>query len=440
MEKDLEKYYATNRTEEVQDIIDRMPTKFGFWVTVIVLSLFILLFVFGWLIRYPDVVTGNITVNANEAPVKLFANTYGKLKLNGLKSMQDVKEGQVIGYLQNAGDINNILRLDSMLKHFNPNEGGNLSVILSTMPRSHSFGEINSKYAVFLNSLNELNNYNVDQLFEKQVQNLTGLLAEQNKAISTSENRIVMSSENLAYISKFYKRDSTLFSKKVISESELDKTQMSYLSNKDAYQNAMGALINHKQNAQQTAGKIKEVAIQQAEKLKELRIAVIATYNDLIDNIKAWEQKYVFRVPFDGKIQYLKFWVNNQFVQSGEPVFTVIPKMGKPIGQASIPAFGVGKVTIGQEVIVKLENYPYTEYGTVKGTVNSISLATNTAKTDKGDVKHYLVTVNFPNNLRTNYGAVLNANLETKGTAEIITKDRRLIERFFDNLKYATKK
>ena len=34
-----------------------------------------------------------------------------------------------------------------------------------------------------------------------------------------------------------------------------------------------------------------------------------------------------------------------------------------------------------------------------------------------------MVTVDFPNNLKTNYGSILNANLETKGTAEIITKE-----------------
>lgn len=440
MEIENKKYYTTTRTEEVQDIIERMPTKFGFWVTMIVLILFLLLLVFGWFIRYPDVVTGDIIINSNEAPVKLVANTYGKLKLNNLKSMENVREGQVIGYIQNAADIDKILNLDSLLQEFNPNNERDLSLMLNNIPKTLSFGEINGKYAIFLNSLNELNNYNEDKLFDKQAQTLTNLLSEQNNAVRTSQNRIEMSSKNLEYISKFYKRDSTLFSKKVISESELDKTEMTYLNNKDAYQNAVGGLLNNKQNAQQTAGRIKEIAIQKSEKFKELKIAVIATYNDLIDNIKVWEQKYVFRAPFDGKIQFLKFWVSNQFIQTGEPIFTLVPKMGKPLGQANIPAFGAGKVLVGQEVIVKLINYPYTEYGTVKGFVSSISLATNTAKTDKGDIENYLVTVDFPNNLKTNYGSILNANLETKGTAEIITKDRRLLERFFDNLKYAINK
>lgn len=439
MEQEIEKYYSNNRTEEVQDIIERMPTRFGFWVTIIVLMLFILLFVFGWFIRYPDVVTGQININATEAPIKLVANSYGKLKLYGLKSMEEVKEGQVIAYLQNPADLNNMLKLSDLLKSFNPN-ADNFVPLLASLPRDMSFGEINPKYSIFLNSINELNNYNVEKLFDHQSQNLTVLLNEQKNAIATTVKRIDMSSSNLASVSKFYKRDSILFSKRVISESELDKTEISYTTSKDNYQGAISSLINAKQQVQQTEGRIRELAIQKSEKQKELSIAVIATYNDLVDNIKNWELKYVFRAPFAGRVQFLKFWNENQFIQSGEQVFTIIPKMNKVFGEVNVPTLGAGKIKIGQEVIVKLDNFPYHEYGSIKGLVSSISLSTNTTKTEKGEVESYMVIVNFPKQLKTNYGAKIDAKLDAKGSAEIITNDRRLIQRLFDNLKYAIKK
>lgn len=439
MNEENKKYYKSNRTEEVQDIIDRIPTNFGVWVSIISISIVLLLLIFGWFIKYPDVIIGRITINSTESPVKLVANSHGKIRLNGIKSFQNVKEGEIIAYLQNPGELKNILLLNDLLKKFNP-ETSNVSQILSLLPDSLSFGELNIKYALFLNSLNEFNNYNVEKLFDKQTQNLHELLKEQNNAIGTGSKLVEMNSQNLEYVKKFIKRDSTLFVKRVISEAEFDKTQMNYLSNKEAYQNSIGELINNKQNAQVTEGRIKEIKIQKSEKLKELKIAIITNYNDLIDNIKAWEQKYVFRAPFDGQVQFLNFWIDNQFIQSGEHMFTLIPKMGKPIGQALIPTIGAGKVFVGQEAIVKLEKYPYNEYGSIKGIVNSISLSTNISKTSNGDLENYLIIINFPNDLKTNYGTKLNANLDMKGTVEIITKDRRLIQRIFDNLNYAIKK
>jgi hypothetical protein len=117
-----------------------------------------------------------------------------------------------------------------------------------------------------------------------------------------------------------------------------------------------------------------------------------------------------------------------------------VPKEETAFGQVVLPAQGSGKVSKGQEVIIKLDNYPYMEYGTITGRIKSISLTTNTIKTEKAEIETYMILVDFPNKLKTNYGTNLEFKAEAKGTAEIITNDRRLIQRLFDNLKYIVKK
>jgi len=77
------------------------------------------------------------------------------------------------------------------------------------------------------------------------------------------------------------------------------------------------------------------------------------------------------------------------------------------------------------------------EYGYVRAVVDNISLVSSRITLGDGmATDSYLVTITFPRGFVTNYGSTLPFKFETKGTAEIITKDRRLIERFFDNLKY----
>lgn len=433
-------YHRNQRTEEVQHIIERMPTRFGFWISMLVAFIFILLFLFGFVIRYPDVVNGQIIINSNVAPLKLIASANGKLKLlANIKSMDEVKEGQVLAYIENPTLPKNVVYIDSLLKLYNPNED-KIMEVKQKLPPHFSLGELNNKYYGFTNSLQEFINYKKDRLLDKQSDNFKRMLLEEENAIATAKSRVEVAKNSLKYVHKFYTRDSILFIKKVISESELDKTQMSYLSSKDAFQNATNNLINAKQAIQQTESKLQDVDIQNPEKEKELRISLISTYNDLVDNIKSWEQKYVLKASFSGKVQFLKFYNENQFVQAGEEIFTIIPKDEKAFGQVIVPAQGSGKIKIGQEVIVKLDNYPYNEYGSVKGFVESISLTTSTTKTEKSDIETYQVLVNFPDQLKTNYGAKLSFKAESKGIAEIITNDRRLIERFFDNLKYAVKK
>lgn len=67
-----------------------------------------------------------------------------------------------------------------------------------------------------------------------------------------------------------------------------------------------------------------------------------------MDNIKSWEQKYVFRAPFDDKVHFLKFYNENQFVQTGEQVFTIVQKEEKAFGQVVLPAQGSDKIKTGQ--------------------------------------------------------------------------------------------
>ena len=80
-----------------------------------------------------------------------------------------------------------------------------------------------------------------------------------------------------------------------------------------------------------------------------------------------------------------------------------------------------GKVQIGQRVNLKFTNYPYMEFGVVKGIVSKISSIPN------GD--SYALEVNLPGQMVTTFGKRLEFQLELKGTAEIITEERRLLGR-----------
>ena len=72
--------------------------------------------------------------------------------------------------------------------------------------------------------------------------------------------------------------------------------------------------------------------------------------------------------------------------------------------------------------------------------MSDISLVTTTQKTEHGDVEHYLVDVVLPAELKTNRGIQLEFKYELKGVAEIITNDKRLIQRIFDNIRYIVEK
>ena len=68
-------------SEEVQDIVDRMPTRWCAWTALLVLLVVASLFVMGFVIQYPDTVDGMVSVTGAEAPVRMVAASGGRLNL-----------------------------------------------------------------------------------------------------------------------------------------------------------------------------------------------------------------------------------------------------------------------------------------------------------------------------------------------------------------------
>ena len=125
-------------------------------------------------------------------------------------------------------------------------------------------------------------------------------------------------------------------------------------------------------------------------------------------------------------------------MNAGEVLVTVVPNAEtKIVGKILLPPQGAGKVKEGQSVNVKFDNYPYMEFGMVRVQIKNISLVPVTIENNK---KAYMLEVGFPTALDTNYGKTLEFSQEMTGTAEIITEDFRLLDRFLNPIRAVIKR
>lgn len=70
------------RSEEVQDILSQIPHWMIQWGNVLIFSLIILVFIFSWLIKYPDILSSEITITTAIPPEKIVASTTGRIEKN----------------------------------------------------------------------------------------------------------------------------------------------------------------------------------------------------------------------------------------------------------------------------------------------------------------------------------------------------------------------
>ncbi|WP_075603888.1 HlyD family secretion protein [Saccharicrinis aurantiacus] len=129
--------------------------------------------------------------------------------------------------------------------------------------------------------------------------------------------------------------------------------------------------------------------------------------------------------PVAGIVNFHKTISYPQYVTFGEELFYIIPKISEYRSYAYVSEVAVSKIRIDQKVIIKLNDYPFEEYGTIEGVIESIS---------KQDVdENFLVQIKLPNGFQTNKKKEPSFVYNMYGTAEIIIKDIRLIERFLNN-------
>ncbi len=419
------------RSEEVQSIIDRMPTQTSIYAAIITIILIAIIFTIGFIVRYHDTVDGQISITALTAPVRLVSSNNGRLHL--LKEDGNtVTKGTVISYIYSSTDYRDANTVDSIINSCDITK-------ISEIPLNEQLelGEISPAYSNFYKAHQQYHYFMSSNTYGIRCNSLRSQIEMDNKILSNIQNEISIRNEILKISSEQLSKDSIIFVQKAMSEAEYVRQKAEHLTATEAYHNLQTELSSIQSRIKKNTMDIEQLKTEEKETVHRFWLELITGKNELINRIAVWKQNFVTVSPIDGKLEYLDFWRQNSFVQAGQELYSVIPLKNELVGEVMIPSYGSGKVEIGQQVNVKLNNYPYDEFGSIRGVVKSISHITSKIKTERSDMDAYRVIVEFPDGSTTNYGAKLDLNFESKGMAEIITKNRRLIQRLFDNLKYS---
>ncbi len=79
------------------------------------------------------------------------------------------------------------------------------------------------------------------------------------------------------------------------------------------------------------------------------------------------------KAPVSGTVQQLAISTVGGVVEPAQPLMVVVPDDAQPVVEAHVLNRDIGFVRVGQPVRVKLEAYPFTDYGIVPGVVETIS-------------------------------------------------------------------
>ena len=86
-----------------------------------------------------------------------------------------------------------------------------------------------------------------------------------------------------------------------------------------------------------------------------------------------WERVNVIRATQAGRARLFGVWSESQNLKAGDTFAIVEPLDSAPTAFAFVPAAGFGKVRLGQRVTLRLDAFPYHEFGLVEASGPAVS-------------------------------------------------------------------
>ena len=419
------------RSEEYQEVLGATPN----WILrsgiTIILLVIIILLIGSWFFKYPDVLNSRVVILTENPPVQLKAYASGKLTHIFYSENQDVQQDSVVAVIENTANLNDIFLISIMLDTLSD---------IRYFPENIDLklGELQQTWSGLVRIISSYRNFIEIDYYEQKNKSLTSQINYYNKYYSGLLNQVkIMDKENSLALVQF-ERDKSLYNDNVIAKIDFEKSEQTYLQQKRNYESSKTSLISTQMQINQLKQQILENNIQKANELKTYEIQIEEALQGFKSQLAKWKQSYLIVSPIDGKVSFNKIWFENQSISAGDLVVTIIPKEEmRIIGKADIPSTGIGKVKSGQTVNIKLDNYPYMEFGMIKAKIKNISLVPIT--TEQGIFYTAEIELN-DSILTTNYNKIIPFSQNMTGTAEIITDDLRLLERFLNPLRSIWKK
>jgi multidrug resistance efflux pump len=415
--------------KELEDMLGRVPG----WITrngmILFVFLFALLLYGSWLFKYPDKRKARIVVTSVNPPAELRARTSGKITGLFVEDNEQVSAGEVLAMIENPATYEDVVKLKKSLAFLDSIPLDEASEELTELSNVN-LGTIQVNYSLFLKAYRDFMEFRRISYHQRKIATLRNELEQQRAYTRSLSERSIIQEEAYGVVSRQYNRDASLYEEDVISEADLEESRKSMLVERDKYQEIISQMAENNISMAQTQNQIVDLELKQQEEESGMINILQESYNNLKASITSWEQTYLLTAPVNGSVTFTRFWSENQNVQLGEKVLTVIPaESGSVIGKISLPLAGAGKVDVGDQVNIQFDNYPYLDYGMVKGYVSNIS--------EVSDGDFYTVEVELPDGLTSFYNYPIPFSQNMQGNAEILTDKKRLLIRVLNPIRSA---
>ena len=411
------------KSEPMNEMLSKPPK----WIirsgSTLFLTILFLVIGLSWFIRYPDEINGEVVVTGSKAPIELSNQSYVQLKSLNVAENQQVKQGDLIAQFDfrvNSNHFATAMIYLNQLEAFN-NQFPSQIPFPEQKLQLGSFGE---QWSNLLSRINEWNSEYALNLKEDELKLIRQEIAFREQLQVISVKKIKLSESEYAWIEDQVAGSERLAEQNAISKQSLTQDKR---SRNQAMQFVEGQKEQAIQNLIALNGLRKEILLLEhdanLERLKR-SAEIQQLLTGLMNAFQNWKKDAVWAAPCSGKVVFNKMLQVNKFYKTDEASIVIVPEGNGYRAVASIVNSGSGNLRRGQKAFVELTDYPKSEFGMLEGKVSGITQIDKAGKLE--------IRIALPHQLKTTYKKQIPPRAQLNGKVKIITKDKRLFMRFFE--------
>lgn len=410
------------KSEPMNEMLSKPPSwivrsgnSLFFFIILLVLSL-------SWIVEYSDEIKGEALVTTNQPPIEIVNQSYAQLIAINVKSEQKVKKGQLLIQFDNKAAKKDIEFITTYLSELKLEE----SKQIPTESKLLQLGTFQDSWINLQTKINEWNTNLSSNLFNEQINSIQREIIYRQRLQTISSRKIKLSESEYNLIAEDLKASQKLLEQNAISKQNLNQDKRNETQAMQSVQSQKEQYVQNLIQLNTLKSQLLNLKIENQTKLRELKSMIESAVSNLKSQLYDWTKNAIWTSPCDGKVLFNKILQKDKFYKPNEASIVVVPYGSKYIAFAKITSIGAGKVKTGQQVFIELEDFPKNEFGMIEGFVSSIT------PIEKDGT--YEVKIQLKNQLITTYKKQIPLKAQLKGQVKIITKKKRLLERFFEKI------
>ena len=417
-------YSVAPWSESVQSVLDQPASTLPLKFALCGVTFFGLFLAWAWVGQVDEVAKAPGKISPQDEAVQVQPVELGKVAQVLVKEGQRVNKGQVMLALENELDTQSVTHLQTVLMS-QQSELGQTAIMLE---KARSQLETRS-----LISGSDLKSHQATIEQNEKIAETQSALVRELEADATAQQERVDRLRPLVEQGAL-PRDRIFDMEQALRDRSRSITESNgKLRQAGGDRDRLAAELDRKQSEARQSQLTTQQEIEQLHlRQTELRGKMRETQSQIAMAQTKKDQRYVY-APASGQITTLNLKHSGQVVQPGQAIAEIAPQ-GKPLILSTLlPSREAGFVKPGMVTQIKFDAFAYQDFGVVPGKVLSVSPDSKTLEKGGPVVYRVDIAIDQPN-IRARGQTIVLKTGQT-GTAEIITRRRRILDLFLDPIR-----